>query len=99
MQAHTAAATWNIIRHYSGMSEETIQNMERLVDDLSNGMMLHSDVHTVFDKLKVYLERTEVSLQAFVLAAPILISATARKRVCRQGGRRQAMDTPSRAPR
>jgi len=34
MQAHAAAATWNIIRHYSGMSEETIQNMERLIDDL-----------------------------------------------------------------
>ncbi|KAG1747728.1 uncharacterized protein EDB91DRAFT_1114510 [Suillus paluster] len=56
---HTAAATWNIIRHYSGMSEETIQDMERLVDDPSNGMMLQGDVHTVFDKLKVYLEQTE----------------------------------------
>ncbi|KAG1747795.1 uncharacterized protein EDB91DRAFT_1114873 [Suillus paluster] len=56
---HTAAATWNIIRHYSGMSKETIQDMERLVDDPSNGMMLQGDVHTVFDKLKVYLEQTE----------------------------------------
>ncbi|KAG2367586.1 hypothetical protein BDR07DRAFT_1393000 [Suillus spraguei] len=58
-RAHTAAATWNIIRHYSGMSEETIQNMERLVDDPSNGMMLQHDIHDIFDKLKVYLEPTE----------------------------------------
>ncbi|KAG1749114.1 uncharacterized protein EDB91DRAFT_834792 [Suillus paluster] len=28
-RAHPAAATWNIIRHYSGMSEEIIQNMEK----------------------------------------------------------------------
>ncbi|KAG2355586.1 hypothetical protein BDR07DRAFT_1381420 [Suillus spraguei] len=58
-QAHTAAATWNIIRHYSGMSEETIQNMERLVDNSSNGMMLEYNIHNIFDKLKVYLEQTE----------------------------------------
>ncbi|KAG2346359.1 hypothetical protein BDR05DRAFT_959207 [Suillus weaverae] len=58
-RTHTAAATWNIIRHYSGMSEETIQNMERLLDDPSNGMMLAHDIHDVFDKLKVYLEQTE----------------------------------------
>ncbi|KAG1748495.1 uncharacterized protein EDB91DRAFT_1114423 [Suillus paluster] len=58
-RAHTAAATWNIIRHYSGMSEETIQTMERLVDDPSNGMMLGRDIHNVFDKLKIYLEQTE----------------------------------------
>ncbi|KAG2365722.1 hypothetical protein BDR07DRAFT_609938 [Suillus spraguei] len=58
-RAHTTAATWNIIRHYSGMSEETIQNMERIVDDPSNGMMLQHDIHDIFDKLKVYLEPTE----------------------------------------
>ncbi|KAG1720571.1 uncharacterized protein EDB91DRAFT_1280582 [Suillus paluster] len=58
-QAHTAAATWNIIRHYSGISEETIQDMERLVDDPSNSMMLEPYAHTVFDKLKVYLEQME----------------------------------------
>ncbi|KAG2116174.1 hypothetical protein DEU56DRAFT_840481 [Suillus clintonianus] len=58
-RAHTAAATWNIIRHYSGMSEETIQNMERLADDPSNAMMLQHDIHDIFDKLKVYLEQTE----------------------------------------
>lgn len=58
-RAHTAAATWNIIRHYSGMPEETIQNMERLVDDPSNGMMLGRDIHDIFDKLKIYLEQTE----------------------------------------
>ncbi|KAG1727218.1 hypothetical protein EDB19DRAFT_1914304 [Suillus lakei] len=58
-RAHTAAATWNIIRRYSGMSEETIQNMERLVDDPSNGMMLQRDIHDNFDKLKIYLEQTE----------------------------------------
>jgi hypothetical protein len=62
MQAQTAAATWNIIRHYSGIPEETILSMEMLVDDPSNGMMLHADVHSVFDKLKVYFERNpEVS--------------------------------------
>ncbi|KAG1723537.1 uncharacterized protein EDB91DRAFT_1172556 [Suillus paluster] len=58
-RAHTAAATWNIIRHYSGMSKETIQDMERLVDDPSNGMMLKHHTHIVFDKLKVYLKQTE----------------------------------------
>lgn len=58
-RAHTAAATWNIIRHYSGMSEETIQSMERLVDDPSNGIMLQGDIHNNFDKLKIYLEQTE----------------------------------------
>ncbi|KAG1795993.1 uncharacterized protein HD556DRAFT_1471324 [Suillus plorans] len=58
-RTHTAAATWNIIRHYSGLSEETIDNMERLVDDPSNGMMLEWNTHDNFDKLKVYLEQTE----------------------------------------
>ncbi|KAG2124718.1 hypothetical protein BD769DRAFT_864590 [Suillus cothurnatus] len=58
-RAHTAAATWNIIRHYSGMSEETIQNMERLIYDPSNSMMLQRDIHDNFDKLKIYLEQTE----------------------------------------
>jgi HNH endonuclease len=33
------------------MPEETILSMERLIDDLSNGVMLHADVHSVFDKL------------------------------------------------
>ena len=48
------------------MSDEMLQNMERLVDDSSNGIMLEPNVHTVFDKLKVYLERRpEVSLQGF----------------------------------
>ncbi|KAG1887165.1 hypothetical protein F4604DRAFT_1235933 [Suillus subluteus] len=60
-RTHNAAATWNIIWRYSGLSEENIQNMERLVDDPSNGMMLHHAVHHVFDKLKVYLEQTECS--------------------------------------
>jgi siroheme synthase len=41
------------------MSEETIQNMERLIDDPSNGMMLQRDIHDNFDKLKIYLEQTE----------------------------------------
>ncbi|KAG2336789.1 hypothetical protein BDR05DRAFT_953117, partial [Suillus weaverae] len=59
-QAHTAAATWNIIWHYSGMSEETIQNMEMLVDNPCNGMMLQHDIHDNFDKLKIYLEQTEI---------------------------------------
>ncbi|OAX35022.1 hypothetical protein K503DRAFT_858860 [Rhizopogon vinicolor AM-OR11-026] len=58
-QLHTAAAMWNIIWHYSGVSEDTSQNMERLVDGPSNGMMPNRAVHTVFDMLKVYLERTE----------------------------------------
>jgi HNH endonuclease len=41
-----------------------MQSMERLVDDPSNGIMLEPNVHTVFDKLKVYLEqKPEVSLQ------------------------------------
>lgn len=53
------SATWHVIRHYSGMSEKTIQNMERLVDDPSNGMMLQYDIYDMFDKLKVYLEQTE----------------------------------------
>jgi hypothetical protein len=44
------------------MPEETILSMERLIDDPSNGVMLHADVHSVFDKLKVYFERNpEVS--------------------------------------
>ncbi|KAG0704680.1 hypothetical protein DFH29DRAFT_358899 [Suillus ampliporus] len=59
MQTHAAAATWDIIRYYSGLSEETIQNMESLVDDPSNGMMLEYCIHTPFDKFKVYLEQTE----------------------------------------
>ncbi|KAG1804559.1 hypothetical protein EV424DRAFT_1351260 [Suillus variegatus] len=58
-RTYTAAATWNIIRHYSGLSKETIQNMEWLVDDPSNGMMLEWNIHDNFDKLKVYLEQTE----------------------------------------
>ncbi|KAG2131742.1 hypothetical protein DEU56DRAFT_981791 [Suillus clintonianus] len=53
------AATLNIIRQYSGIFEETIQDMARLVGDPSTGVMLQGDVHTVFDKLKVYLEQTE----------------------------------------
>ncbi|KAG0704677.1 hypothetical protein DFH29DRAFT_1036801 [Suillus ampliporus] len=56
---HSAAATWDIIRHYSGLSEETIQNMESLMDDPSNGMMLEYYTHTAFDEFKVYLEQTE----------------------------------------
>jgi hypothetical protein len=52
------------------MSEEFIQNMERLVDDPSNGMMLQRDIHDIFDKLKVYLEPTEVSPQSCILVIP-----------------------------
>ena len=55
-QAQTAAATWNIIRHYSGLSEETLRNMERLIDDPSNGMMLEPNLHNAYDKLKIFLE-------------------------------------------
>jgi hypothetical protein len=52
MQARTAAATWNVIQHFSAMSEETIQNMEGLVDDLSDDMMLGRNICDNFDKLK-----------------------------------------------
>jgi hypothetical protein len=66
MQAQTAAATWNIIQHYSGISDEMVRNMERLIDDPSNGIMLEANVHVVFDKLKIYFQRNpEVGLQVF----------------------------------
>ncbi|KAG2101619.1 uncharacterized protein F5147DRAFT_655259 [Suillus discolor] len=44
-RADTMAATWNTIRHYSGMFEETIQNMEKLVNDSSNSMVLGHNIH------------------------------------------------------
>jgi len=58
---------WNIIGTTPEVSEE---NMERLVDDPSNGMMPNRAVIPLFDMLKVYLERREVSLQPFVLTMP-----------------------------
>jgi HNH endonuclease len=62
LQAHSAAATWNIIRHYSGMSEQMIQGMETLIDDPSNGFMLEHNIHVNFDQLKWYLvPKPEVS--------------------------------------
>jgi len=66
VQAHSAAATWNIIRHYSGMSEQTIRAMETLIDDPSNGFMLQHDIHVNFDKLKWYLvPKPEVNSYGF----------------------------------
>ena len=71
MQAQTATATWNIIQHYMGMSNEMVQNMERFIDDPSNGIMLEANVHVVFDKLKIYLHwNPEVCLQGFIIASP-----------------------------
>jgi hypothetical protein len=52
------------------MSGETIQGMERLVDDPFNDMMLEYNIHDHFDKLKVYLTQTVVNLQASILAMP-----------------------------
>jgi hypothetical protein len=45
-------------------------NMERLVDDRFKGMMLEHNIHDIFDKLKVYLELTEVSLQSCIPVIP-----------------------------
>jgi len=58
---------WNIIiRHYSGMSEQTIRGMETLIDDPSNGFMLQHDIHVNFDKLKWYLvPKPEVNSYGF----------------------------------
>jgi hypothetical protein len=33
-------------------------------------MMLERNIHDIFDKLKIYLEQTEVSLQSCTLAMP-----------------------------
>ncbi|KAG1822946.1 uncharacterized protein BJ212DRAFT_839720 [Suillus subaureus] len=55
-------ATWDIIRRYSRISATTIRNMERLVDDSSNGMTLYYSVHTAFDNLTVYFEQAEENL-------------------------------------
>jgi hypothetical protein len=45
-------------------------NMERLVDDRSKSMMLEHNIHDIFDKLKVYLELMEVSLQSCIPVIP-----------------------------
>jgi hypothetical protein len=48
-----------------------VQNMGRLIDDPSNGIILEANVHVVFDKLKIYFQRNpEVRLQGFVVTSP-----------------------------
>lgn len=65
------------------MSNEMIQNMERFIDDPSNGIMLEPITHIVFDRLKIYFQRNpEVRLQGFIVTLPfLLIGISARKRV------------------
>jgi hypothetical protein len=53
------------------MSNEMVQNMGRLIDDPSNGIILEANVHVVFDTLKIYFQRNpEVRLQGFVVTSP-----------------------------
>ncbi|KAG1820830.1 uncharacterized protein BJ212DRAFT_1297333 [Suillus subaureus] len=69
-----------------GMSEDTIQNMERLVDDLSNDMMLEHNIHDNFDKLKVYFEQTELlQWRTTSLVVPVTEESARRAKIDRNG--------------
>ncbi|KAF8341900.1 hypothetical protein F5887DRAFT_1217118 [Amanita rubescens] len=51
-------ATWDILRHYADLSEDTILGLENIVDSPSNGILLQTEMHDEFDNFQWYFEAT-----------------------------------------
>ncbi|KAF8338694.1 hypothetical protein F5887DRAFT_1077628 [Amanita rubescens] len=52
-------ATWDILRHYADLSEDTIERLESIVDSPSNGILLQTEMHAAFDNFEWYFEATD----------------------------------------
>jgi hypothetical protein len=59
-QYRSALTTFDILRHYAAMPIKDIEDIASIIDDVSNGTTLQSDVHIVFDNFKWSLRETEV---------------------------------------
>jgi len=52
-------ATWDILRHYADLSEDTIRDLENIIDSPSNGILLQTEMHDGFDDFEWYFEATD----------------------------------------
>ena len=68
LQHRAACPTFDILRNYAQLPIETIEHIDELVDDPSNGMLLEANAHTGFDKGRWYLQKTDVCHKRFVRA-------------------------------
>ncbi|KAF8326936.1 hypothetical protein F5887DRAFT_1084097 [Amanita rubescens] len=52
-------ATWDILRHYADLSEDTIRDLENIIDSPSNGILLQTEMHDGFDNFEWCFEATD----------------------------------------
>jgi len=52
--------TFDILRNYANLSQETISDLEDVIDDPSNGFLLELNAHVGFDRFQWCLQPTEV---------------------------------------
>lgn len=56
----SAVTTFDILRNFTRLSEQTLQELHNHIDHPSNAMMLETNAHNAFDKFKWCLKATEV---------------------------------------
>ena len=56
----SALRTFDILRNYAAMPVESIEDIARIIDDPSNGMMLQIDARDGFDEFLWSLKATDV---------------------------------------
>jgi hypothetical protein len=59
-QYYSAVTTFDILRNYANLSQETISDLEDVIDDPSNGFLLELNAHVGFDRFQWCLQPTEV---------------------------------------
>ena len=60
LQHRAALHTFDILRNYAQLPVETIEHIDDLIDDPSNGMLLEKNAHEGFDRCQWYLQKTNV---------------------------------------
>jgi len=70
-QYESAATTLDILRRYTCLPDNILNDLESHIDDTSNGMMMDRNLHATFDRFYWCLKPTEVS--SFLQLAQILI--------------------------
>lgn len=50
--------TWDILRHYADISDETTESLENTIDSPSNGILLDTGMYSLFNEFAWYFEAT-----------------------------------------
>ena len=67
IQFKSAVTTFDILRNFTRIPVENLEDLHSHLDDPSNGMMLDFYAHTLFDNFKWCLNKAEVRVPSIVI--------------------------------